>query len=103
MPNSRLLTSHNWGHTAYGTSAGATTAVDANLLRGTLPAKGKACVTTSSPFLKSQADTRAARTLRTGMRTKAQLSAGGLPAEGEPKHRPPVSLRLPMPRPVAGR
>ena len=43
LPNSRLLSSTNWGHTAYGTSACATTAIDNYLLKGTLPAKGKVC------------------------------------------------------------
>ncbi len=102
LPNSRLLTSDNWGHTAYGTSACVTTAMDAYLLGGTLPAKGKVCVADFQPFVEVD-DTRAARTQRVEIRTKAQLAAEGLPAEGEPKHRPPVRPRLPMPAPAAGR
>ena len=50
LPNSRLLSSTNWGHTAYGTSACATTAIDNYLLKATLPAKGKVCQGEIQPF-----------------------------------------------------
>ncbi len=50
LPNSRLLSSTNWGHTTYGTSACATGAIDAYLLKGTLPAKGKLCQGEYQPF-----------------------------------------------------
>ena len=50
LPNSRLLSSDNWGHTAYGTSTCVTTAVDRYLLRGTLPAAGTVCHSPSQPF-----------------------------------------------------
>jgi pimeloyl-ACP methyl ester carboxylesterase len=50
LPNSRLLSSTNFGHTAYGTSACATTAIDTYLLKGTLPAKGKVCQGDVQPF-----------------------------------------------------
>ena len=50
LPNSRLLSSTNWGHTAYGTSACATTAIDNYLLKVTLPAKGKVCEGDVQPF-----------------------------------------------------
>ncbi|MEV7624714.1 alpha/beta hydrolase [Actinoplanes sp. NPDC089786] len=43
LPNSRLLSSTNWGHTAYGTSACATGAIDGYLLTRRLPAKGTVC------------------------------------------------------------
>jgi pimeloyl-ACP methyl ester carboxylesterase len=43
LPNSRLLSSDSWGHTAYGTSAYVTDAVDGYLVQGTLP-PGKVCV-----------------------------------------------------------
>ena len=43
LPNSRLLSSDSWGHTAYGTSACVTDAVDAYLVTGKLPAKGTMC------------------------------------------------------------
>ena len=50
MPGSRLLTSSSFGHTAYGTSSCVTGAVDAYLLRGTLPKAGKVCVGDVQPF-----------------------------------------------------
>ncbi len=50
LPNSRLLRSNSWGHTAYGTSACATGAVDTYLLTGELPAVGTRCVGDDQPF-----------------------------------------------------
>jgi pimeloyl-ACP methyl ester carboxylesterase len=50
LPNSRLLRSDNWGHTAYGTSDCATGAIDAYLLRGRLPKAGKVCHGDVQPF-----------------------------------------------------
>ena len=50
MPNSRLLRSSSWGHTAYGTSNCATSAIDNYLLSKRLPAKGKVCVSDYVPF-----------------------------------------------------
>ena len=50
MPNSRLLSSNSWGHTAYGTSSCTTDAVDAYLLARRLPAKGKVCTGEYVPF-----------------------------------------------------
>lgn len=50
LPSSRLLSSDSWGHTAYGTSACATDAIDAYLLEGTLPAEGTLCVGDNQPF-----------------------------------------------------
>lgn len=50
LPNSRLLSSTNWGHTAYGTSKCATGAVDSYLLSGKLPAKGTVCKGDVQPF-----------------------------------------------------
>lgn len=44
LPNSRLLTSDSFGHTAYGTSDCVTNAVDRYLLSGALPARGTVCV-----------------------------------------------------------
>jgi pimeloyl-ACP methyl ester carboxylesterase len=43
LPGSRLLSSDNWGHTAYGTSACATDAIDGYLLAQGLPAEGTEC------------------------------------------------------------
>jgi pimeloyl-ACP methyl ester carboxylesterase len=51
LPNSRLLSNTNWGHTSYGTSDCATNAIDTYLLKVTLPAKGKVCQGAYQPFL----------------------------------------------------
>jgi pimeloyl-ACP methyl ester carboxylesterase len=50
LPESRLLSSDSWGHTAYGTSECVTDAVDAYLITGTLPAEGTVCVGDIQPF-----------------------------------------------------
>jgi hypothetical protein len=50
LPNSRLLSSNNWGHTAYGAGVCVTTAIDNYLLTGTPPAKGTVCTDTPQPF-----------------------------------------------------
>ncbi len=50
LPNSRLLSSDNWGHTAYGTSDCATGAIDAYLLDVELPARGVRCRGDAQPF-----------------------------------------------------
>jgi pimeloyl-ACP methyl ester carboxylesterase len=50
LPNSRLLSSTNWGHTAYGTGACATTAIDDYLLSGKLPRRGTVCEGEIQPF-----------------------------------------------------
>ena len=59
MPNSRLLSSDSFGHTAYGTSSCVTDAVDAYLLKGALPAVGKVCVGDVQPFAAEEEDLRA--------------------------------------------
>ena len=56
MPNSRLLTSDSFGHTAYGSSACTTDAVDAYLLKGTRPPVGKVCVGDVQPFAADEDD-----------------------------------------------
>lgn len=50
MPNSRLLTSDSFGHTAYATSTCTTDAVDAYLINATPPPAGKVCVGDIQPF-----------------------------------------------------
>jgi pimeloyl-ACP methyl ester carboxylesterase len=50
LPNSRLLSSNNWGHTAYGSGVCATTSIDNYLLTGTPPAKGTVCTDSVQPF-----------------------------------------------------
>ena len=49
-PTARLLSSNNWGHTAYGTGACATAAIDNYLLTTALPAKGTLCTDALQPF-----------------------------------------------------
>ncbi|TYB34636.1 alpha/beta hydrolase [Micromonospora sp. AP08] len=88
LPNSRLLSSDSWGHTAYGTSACVTGAVDAYLLRGTLPARGTLCTGDAQPFQDEPAATRAAA-------SKSDLARAGEPGRGEPKRLPPVVAPLP--------
>ena len=65
-PNSRLLTSDSWGHTAYGTSDCVTDAIVGYLVAGTLPAKGTVCVG-YQPFT-ATASPLAARSGATGTR-----------------------------------
>lgn len=50
MPRARLLSSDSWGHTAYGTSACVTGAVDRYLLTGKVPAEGTVCTGDLQPF-----------------------------------------------------
>ena len=50
LPRSSLLSSDSWGHTAYGTSACVTDAVDAYLLTGATPAAGTVCTGDVQPF-----------------------------------------------------
>ncbi|MCW3813162.1 alpha/beta hydrolase [Micromonospora sp. DR5-3] len=91
LPNSRLLSSDSWGHTAYGTSACVTGAVDGYLLKGTLPAKGKVCTGDDQPFVDAPEtpDARAAA-------AKSDLARAGAPGRGEPKRLPPVVAPLPV-------
>ncbi|MGK5443762.1 alpha/beta hydrolase [Micromonospora sp. URMC 105] len=91
LPNSRLLSSDSWGHTAYGTSACATGAVDAYLLKGTLPKKGTVCVGDVQPFVEEPKEPETTRAAA----PKSALAAEGQPARGEPKRLPPVVAPLP--------
>ncbi|GAA2738445.1 alpha/beta hydrolase [Pedococcus aerophilus] len=50
LPNSRLVSSDSWGHTAYGTSACVTNAVDSYLIGVKVPAAGAKCVGDVQPF-----------------------------------------------------
>ena len=88
LPNSRLLSNTNWGHTSYGTSPCATGAIDEYLLKGTLPAKGKVCQGAYQPFLEPLPDDSAA-TASTLRATTAQTQ------------RPPVA-GPPMPSTLSG-
>ncbi|MCA2215976.1 alpha/beta hydrolase [Jidongwangia harbinensis] len=92
LPNSRLLSSDSWGHTAYGTSACVTGAVDRYLLTGALPANGTLCVGDAQPFRPRPQEPRRATTIRTE-RAPAELSEVaelGRPSDGEPRLLPPV-------------
>ncbi|SCL21115.1 TAP-like protein [Micromonospora nigra] len=90
LPNSRLLSSDNWGHTAYGTSACATGAIDAYLVRLTLPRRGTVCVGDVQPFAPP-----AGPELRRAETSKSALAEQGEPRPGEPKQLPPVVPPLP--------
>ncbi|MEU4641137.1 alpha/beta hydrolase [Micromonospora sp. NPDC023814] len=92
LPNSRLLSSDSWGHTAYGTSACVTGAVDAYLVRGTLPAKGTVCTGDVQPFAELPENPGATRRAES---SKSALAAGGAPGRGQPKRLPPVVAPLP--------
>ncbi|MEV2241674.1 alpha/beta hydrolase [Micromonospora sp. NPDC049891] len=91
LPNSRLLASDSWGHTAYGTSACVDGAVDAYLLRLTLPKKGKVCHGDIQPFEELPEPDAALR----ADTSKGDLAAQGAPGRGEPKQLPPVVAPLP--------
>lgn len=88
LPNSRLLSSDSWGHTAYGTSACVTGAVDAYLLTGKLPAKGTVCTGDDQPFVAAPAGVRVTA-------SKSALARAGQPGRGAPKRLPPVVAPLP--------
>ena len=95
LPNSRLLSSDNWGHTAYGTSACATGATDRYLLYRSLPAVGTTCVGDNQPFrtpLGAPGDQAAlaAGAFDFAAATAPEIAAQGLPAPGSPKVLPPV-------------
>ena len=53
LPNSRLLSSTNWGHTAYGTSFCSTAIIDRYLISKKLPVVGKVCTDSFQPFEES--------------------------------------------------
>jgi hypothetical protein len=94
IPNSRLLSNTNWGHTAYGTSPCATSWTDRYLMYRALPPKGTVCHGTEQPFTTTLASAAATANsvdrfdFRTA--TPAEIAAHGLPAEGTAKVLPPV-------------
>ncbi|HEX8630074.1 MAG TPA: alpha/beta hydrolase [Catenuloplanes sp.] len=97
VPHSRLLSSDNWGHTAYGTSACVTGALDAYLVRGALPARGTVCTGDIQPFAPPPAErsSGASDRARRPTATMDELAAKGAPTEGAPKQLPPVAVRVP--------
>ncbi len=80
LPNASLLSSNNWGHTAYGSGVCATTAIDNYLLTGKAPADGKTCTDAVQPFVEPL-PAPAASTLATAGATA--------------KRRPPVATPMP--------
>jgi hypothetical protein len=96
LPGSRLLSSDNWGHTAYGTSACATSAIDAYLLRGTLPPVGAVCVGDVQPFAEPVATPPVATREDRAPRSIAETMSRGAPAPGRPKQLPPIAVRIPV-------
>ncbi|MEV6596637.1 alpha/beta hydrolase [Actinoplanes sp. NPDC051346] len=99
LPNSRLLSSTNWGHTAYGTSKCATDAIDTYLLTGTLPAVGTVCEGDIQPFTEpltgDQPDEPTARKADRADESKAEIAADATPTSDEAKQLPPVTVRVP--------
>jgi hypothetical protein len=99
LPNSRLLSSDNWGHTGYGTSTCVTAAVDAYLLGGVLPPARAVCVGDAQPFrepLSAGPETPTEPSAGRTPQTIGELAARGKPAPGLPKQLPPVTIRLPL-------
>jgi pimeloyl-ACP methyl ester carboxylesterase len=93
LPNSRLLSSNNWGHTAYGTSPCATANTDRYLLYRSLPAAGTTCVGTEQPFrtpLGADKATQQSDTFNLATASAAEIAAHGLPAADAPKVLPPA-------------
>nr|WP_130512803.1 alpha/beta hydrolase [Krasilnikovia cinnamomea] len=93
LPGSRLLSSDSWGHTAYGTSACVTDAVDAYLVRRELPPAGTVCTGDIQPFAGVPA---AAQGAATHPAPGAEaFTVRPHPAKNAPKKLPPVDARLP--------
>ncbi|MET0415558.1 MAG: alpha/beta fold hydrolase, partial [Actinoplanes sp.] len=93
LPNSRLLSSANWGHTAYGTSHCATGHVDRYLLYKALPPTGTACLGDAQPFrtnLTDVADAEVDAVFNLSTASVAEIAAQGVPAADSPKVLPPV-------------
>jgi pimeloyl-ACP methyl ester carboxylesterase len=105
LPNSRLLSSDSWGHTAYGTSDCVTGAVDAYLLNLALPAEGTVCTGDLQPFttpLNSEGEAEVPTGARISQAPGGDSVDGGSPEEKatattapesateEPKRLPPV-------------
>jgi pimeloyl-ACP methyl ester carboxylesterase len=81
LPNSRLLSSDNWGHTAYGTSQCANDAIDAYLVSETVPKAGTVCKGADQPYTNP-------------LPTDQSPTARGLKSV-QGRHLPPVSSGLP--------
>jgi hypothetical protein len=75
MPNSRLLLSNSWGHTAYGVSSCVTKAMDRYLLSRKLPAKGTVCQGAYQPFTEVLSSDSTAK--KSSIRLEPKLVGGG--------------------------
>jgi pimeloyl-ACP methyl ester carboxylesterase len=91
LPNSRLLSSNNWGHTAYGTSSCADKSIDQYLLYRDLPAEGTVCTGDDQPFTTTLSAAVTSTRLDLSTAGKAEIAARGLPPAGTPKQLPPVA------------
>ncbi|TDB85472.1 alpha/beta hydrolase [Actinomadura sp. KC216] len=90
LPGSRLLSSDSWGHTAYGTSACVTDAVDSYLVTGTPPPAGKVCVGDVQPFEETPE-----QALHTRRPAGPGAAATRPSTAGKPTELPPVATRVP--------
>lgn len=77
MPNAALLSSDSYGHTAYGTSACATNAIDGYLVTGKAPKAGTVCTGDVQPFKDNAPEDVAAAKKRARMMAAASTSAEG--------------------------
>jgi pimeloyl-ACP methyl ester carboxylesterase len=96
LPNSRLLSSDNWGHTAYGKADCVTSRVDKYLLTVVVPAKGTVCKGKGQPFKPSAMSAAGTSDRRPLTATSADLAVQGLPAAGDEKFLPPVVPPIPV-------
>jgi pimeloyl-ACP methyl ester carboxylesterase len=91
LPNSRLLSSDNWGHTAYGAAPCVTSKVDTYLLTVAVPANGTVCTGMSQVFKPAEEESASIMSHREPLTATAEeLAAEGLPAAGDAKKLPPV-------------
>jgi pimeloyl-ACP methyl ester carboxylesterase len=83
LPNSRLLSNVNWGHTSFGTSDCATDSISNYLLTVQLPAEGTLCEGSYQPFLTPLPDDTGANasTLRaTAVPSRPQVDGPPMPS-----------------------
>ncbi len=76
LPRARLLRSNSWGHTAYGSSYCATSAVDRYLVKQKLPPRRKVCRGDVQPFDSSFEELRANNRRQRALRAVLNVPAG---------------------------
>jgi pimeloyl-ACP methyl ester carboxylesterase len=94
LPNSRLLSSDNWGHGAYGTSDCVNRTTDTFLLTQALPRKGSVCRGDFQPFQSVNPAARAAPTqanLKAAVDAATKTTTSGKATGTSPKVLPPVA------------